>query len=98
MLWKITPLIAEWLASMPQWLKDADILHSRSTILELGCGITGLLGIILEAKVSYYLLTDQSYVMKTLRENVQRNAIAKFRHKKRQATVASSNLRMMPLD
>ena len=83
---------------MPQWLKDADILHSRSTILELGCGITGLLGIMLEAKVSHYLLTDQSYVMKTLRDNVQHNAIAKIQHKKRHAASASSKLQMMSLD
>ena len=83
---------------MPQWLREAEILHSGSTVVELGCGITGLLGIILAATVSHYLLTDQSYVMKALRDNVQRNATTKSQHKKRQAAVASSNLRTMALD
>ena len=83
---------------MPQWLREAEILHSGSTVVELGCGITGLLGIILAATVSHYLLTDQSYVMKALRDNVQRNANTKSQHKKRQAADASSNLRTMALD
>lgn len=70
-LWKITPLIAEWLTTSPEWLKDAEILTPQSIVVELGCGIIGLLGIILAEQVGHYVLTDQEYVMKFLRENVE---------------------------
>ncbi len=66
MLWKITPLIAEWLASLPHCLKSAGVLHGDAVIVELGCGTTGLIGIIMAPLVTSYLLTDQAYVIKTL--------------------------------
>ena len=88
----IAPLVAEWLASLPPWLAEAGILHHKSTVVELGCGITGLLGIILAEHVANYLLTDQIYVMKTLGENVQRNA----RPKPQKKTRGAINLTPMP--
>ena len=85
---------------MPQVLRDAEILHPGSTVIELGCGITGLLGIVLAEKVSNYVLTDQSYVMKTLRENVQQNTGRKSQaqQKRKQAEAINSNLRTVSLD
>lgn len=42
-------------------------------MLELGCGISGILGLILGPTVQQYVLTDQEYVMKFLRQNLLEN-------------------------
>lgn len=101
MLWKIAPLLGEWLVSSPKWLADADILHAASTVVELGCGITGLLGLLLAEKVSNYLLTDQSWVMKTLRDNIDQNVSSQApprRHSKKVQAEIPCNLHLVPLD
>jgi len=79
-LWKITPLLAAWLASAPSVL--AEILHDGAVVVELGCGIAGLIGLILSRIVKCYVLTDQDYVMNVLRENVAANTVASQRSKK----------------
>jgi predicted nicotinamide N-methyase len=85
------------LVSLPKWLKDARVLHTDSTVVELGCGITGLLGMLLAENVSTYFLTDQTYVMKALRENVERNSLRTSQNKK-SATPGPFNLRLVPLE
>ncbi|KIV84129.1 hypothetical protein PV11_06102 [Exophiala sideris] len=75
-LWKITPLLGAWLASSPKLLSDLDVLHPGTTVVELGCGVAGLLGLLLSKLVKCYVLTDQEYVMKYLRENISNNAKA----------------------
>lgn len=75
-LWKITPLVGEWLASKPAILHSAGILGRESTVLELGCGITGLIGILLAPDVASYVLTDQAYVMRALQHNITTNVSA----------------------
>ncbi|RMZ86349.1 hypothetical protein DV736_g6423, partial [Chaetothyriales sp. CBS 134916] len=72
-LWKITPLVAQWLVSMPSCMCNARILHSEAVVIELGCGVSGLIGIVMAPLVSTYILSDQAYVMKTLRCNVDAN-------------------------
>ena len=42
-------------------------------MLELGCGISGLVGLALAPRVGRYIATDQSYVMKLLRQNLDEN-------------------------
>lgn len=71
-LWKITPLLATWLASKPSIL--ARILHEEAVVVELGCGIAGLIGLVLSQFVQLYILTDQDYVMKNLTANLAANA------------------------
>ena len=73
-LWKVTPLLATWLAALPAPLAEANILHRDATIVELGCGLTGLIGLVLSHLVRCYVLTDQAYVMKHLRENISANS------------------------
>ncbi|ETN43516.1 uncharacterized protein HMPREF1541_02675 [Cyphellophora europaea CBS 101466] len=73
-LWKITPLVAAWLASSVSALHRAGVLRANSIVVELGCGITGLIGILVAPSISSYVLTDQTYIMKTLRENITANA------------------------
>ena len=55
-LWKITPLLANWLASIPDILSD--VLHNDAVVVELGCGVAGLIGLVLARMVDCYILTD----------------------------------------
>jgi len=71
-LWKVTPIMAAWLASMPSIL--AGVLHNKTVVVELGCGVAGLVGLVLSKFVRCYILTDQEYVMKTLRANIAANS------------------------
>ncbi|KAH6716872.1 hypothetical protein BKA61DRAFT_313054 [Leptodontidium sp. MPI-SDFR-AT-0119] len=71
-VWKITPLFARWITST-NFLFKLGILDSDSTVLELGCGISGIIGLSLEPLISSYVLTDQDYVMKLLNQNVIQN-------------------------
>ena len=99
-LWKITPLVGEWLASLPKVLQDENILDGESTVVELGCGITGLIGIMLAPKISTYILTDQGYVMRALRENIDANNLPRGRQPKnaQAKSLRESNLKAVALD
>lgn len=72
-LWKITPLFAEWISSPTNPLFTHGVLTKESSVIELGCGIAGVIGILLAPRVSSYLLTDQIYVAKLLEENINEN-------------------------
>ncbi|OJD17835.1 hypothetical protein AJ78_02076 [Emergomyces pasteurianus Ep9510] len=72
-LWKITPLIAEWLSSKQNILWTSSILSQDSTVVELGCGTSGLIALTLAPSVSHYIATDQEYVHKLLKENLEAN-------------------------
>ena len=55
-------------------------------MIELGCGVAGLIGVLMAPIVSTYILTDQAYVMKTLRDNIAANALEmKEQQRKRHA-------------
>ncbi|KAL1900478.1 Ribosomal protein lysine methyltransferase [Sporothrix stenoceras] len=52
-LWKITPVVAEWLARPENMLfgdADGGLLGRESAVLELGCGIAGVIGLALTGK------------------------------------------------
>jgi predicted nicotinamide N-methyase len=96
-VWKITPLVGEWLMSKPAILTSSNIFHGESTVVELGCGITGLIGILLAPDVATYVLTDQFYVMKLLQRNITENASSsKTRPKASRAIIKQP--RIAPLD
>lgn len=76
-LWKITPRVAEWISSKannPLW--TSSLLTSDSTVVELGCGISGLLALSLGPSVGHFIATDQEYVRKLFLENIEENAAA----------------------
>ena len=73
MVWKITPLFAGWLASPSNVLFRAGILTNSSAVLELGCGVSAIVGLTLAAHVSRYVLTDQPYVAKFVGQNIEEN-------------------------
>ncbi|KAH0496683.1 hypothetical protein TgHK011_004034 [Trichoderma gracile] len=69
-LWKITPLFAEWLSSPSNPLTP---LLTNPSIIELGCGISPLNALSLSHLASRYILTDQPYVQKLLLQNLAAN-------------------------
>ncbi|KAH7383678.1 hypothetical protein BKA64DRAFT_712552 [Cadophora sp. MPI-SDFR-AT-0126] len=71
-VWKITPLFARWITST-SFLFKLGILDSKSNVLELGCGISGIIGLSLGPLIDSYVLTDQDYVMKLLNQNLTQN-------------------------
>jgi predicted nicotinamide N-methyase len=81
-LWKITPLFAEWVTnpSNPLWANA--LLSQTSTVVELGTGISALVALVLAPSVHHYIGTDQEYVRKLFRTNLEANA---------SASVSSSN-------
>lgn len=72
-LWKIGPLVASWLVDARNALWHAGLITSNSSIVELGSGISGLIGCAVTPLVGQYIWTDQEYVLKTLRENITAN-------------------------
>lgn len=74
-VWKIAPLFAEWITSKDNILFETSVLDRTSQVLELGCGISGIVAIMLAPKIGRYLATDQDYVFKLLKQNVKDNAL-----------------------
>jgi predicted nicotinamide N-methyase len=72
-VWKITPLFAEWLSSPSNPLFTHGLLSPSSLVLELGCGISGLVALLLAPRISHYVLTDQPYVAKLVEQNITEN-------------------------
>lgn len=101
-VWKITPLLAQWLTSKTSLLWNIGVIHRDSNVVELGCGISGLLGIALGPLVSSYVLTDQAYVMKVLEQNILANQppTKSSQHRMKQSTSGTdlSTLRTLCLD
>lgn len=71
-LWNVTPRLADWLSAPANPLFPS-VLGPSSSVLELGCGTSGLLALVAAGKVGRYTLTDQPYVFKTLSANLLAN-------------------------
>lgn len=93
-VWKITPLFAEWIAWEENVLFQSSVLDRQSTVLELGCGISGIVAIASSPRVGNYVATDQEYVFKWLKPNIQNNAPKpkSFDKVKRHGKVPETNL------
>lgn len=74
MVWKVTPLFAAWLASPATnlFFRSA-VLSPASAVLELGCGVSALVGLAVGPFVSRYVLSDQPYVARFVEENLRQN-------------------------
>ncbi|KAI9729736.1 MAG: hypothetical protein M1834_006687 [Cirrosporium novae-zelandiae] len=73
-VWKVTPRFSEWISSPENILFRAGVMNQSSIVLELGCGISGLIALTLAPFVGRYILTDQPYVFKLLSQNIDNNA------------------------
>lgn len=72
-VWATSVRFAQWLAAPDNILFKHGILNASSSVLELGSGISGLVGCVLAPEVQRVLLTDQQYTLKLLKENVAAN-------------------------
>ncbi|KAI1292683.1 hypothetical protein F5Y03DRAFT_17348 [Xylaria venustula] len=102
-IWKITPLVASWLSSLDNFLWKTGALSSSISVLELGCGISGLVGLALSPLVSRYVLTDQTYVARLVEKNLAENIVPQQRSSSQKRKGKSSpanpvNLRFTALD
>ena len=106
-LWKLTPLFAQWLAWEGNWLFKGGFLSKGSTVLELGCGISGVVAMMLAPRVGRYVATDQEYVFKCLRRNLEANAVTRKvtggrkygkRKKKKEEVVVDADVELLALD
>lgn len=74
-VWKVTPLFASWIAADDNILFKTSMLDSRSVVLELGCGISGIIGLVVSPKIQGFISTDQDYVFQKLKINLDENAV-----------------------
>jgi len=72
-VWKITPLFAAWIGSPRNLFFSHEVFCRTSTVIELGCGISGIISLTLAPLIESYTLTDQEYVMKLLNRNLLEN-------------------------
>lgn len=72
-LWKITPAFAEWVSAPDNILFASGVLSEGSTVIELGCGISPIVGLLLAPRISRYVLTDQPYVARLVEQNLEAN-------------------------
>lgn len=73
-VWKITPLFAQWIALDSNVLFQSSALDESSIVLELGSGISGIIAITLARRIGRYIATDQNYVFKLLKANIEDNS------------------------
>lgn len=113
MLWRISLSFAEWVSSRYNVLFENDILNSSSTVLELGCGVSGIVALALGPYIGRYIATDQDYTLKLLKQNIADNSTEstesnrqksrRNRNSQKKATKAScnaniDNIQVMALD
>ncbi|KAH8690804.1 hypothetical protein BGW36DRAFT_389346 [Talaromyces proteolyticus] len=72
-LWKITPRFAEWISGSSNPLWTESILSPTASVVELGCGISAVVALALAPRVGHFLATDQEYVRRKFRENIDEN-------------------------
>ena len=72
-VWKVTLLFAQWITSESNILFSSSVLGKSSIVLELGSGIAGIIAIILARRIGRYIATDQEYVFKLLKANIEDN-------------------------
>lgn len=66
-------MFASWLASPTNILFRTGVLSASSTVLELGCGVSALVGLTLGPLVTRYVLSDQPYVARFVEQNLEQN-------------------------
>ncbi|KAJ4291795.1 Ribosomal protein lysine methyltransferase [Kalmusia sp. IMI 367209] len=89
-VWKVTPLFAEWVAS-PNFLFQHGFLGSETVAIELGAGVSGVVALTLAPKIQKYIATDQDYVLRLLKQNIAENLPVAHANKKPKAKKKASH-------
>ena len=101
-IWATSVRFAQWISSPDNVLFKHDIIDASSSVLELGSGISGLVGCVLAPRVEHVVLTDQQYTLKLLKENVNANLVpirtGKGRMKQIDINHPSARISIEPLD
>lgn len=102
-VWKVTPLVADWLGSPDNVLFAHGILHASATMLELGSGIAGIIPVTLASRVRRVIATDQHYALKLLRDNIEQNLTASTsrasrKSKQQYSSQSKHTVDVLPLD
>lgn len=90
-IWRVTPLFAEWISLPTNVLFRQEVLTQDSIVLELGCGISGIIALILAPKIGRYIATDQDYVLKLLTKNLAENTNTSAQSSAKPARQSSSH-------
>ena len=103
-------MFADWIAGKGNVFFETGMLSASSTVLELGCGVSGIVALAMSKRVGRFIATDQEYVFKMLKSNLKENVIrpksgTKFtkcqskskRHSNMDPT-SSSNIGILALD
>lgn len=90
-VWKVTPLFAQWISLPTNFLFAHSLLTPSSTAIELGAGVSGIVALALGSQLSNYIATDQDYVLKLLRQNIAENIDVVFPKPKRTKSTKKHN-------
>lgn len=71
MAWKVSPLFSEWLLDHTK-LFSSPIDH-KTTVVEMGAGVSGIVACTVGPKVGRYTATDQKHILKLLKTNIEQN-------------------------
>ncbi|KAF2637512.1 hypothetical protein P280DRAFT_492382 [Massarina eburnea CBS 473.64] len=105
-VWSVTPLFADFIASR-NFLTEAGYLGPTSIAIELGAGVSGIVALSLGPKIKKYIATDQDYVIRMLKQNIVENLSTVFAHNAKQkskkklangSTQSSPNIDTLELD
>jgi predicted nicotinamide N-methyase len=102
-IWATSVRFAQWISSPDNVLFKHGLLGTSSSVLELGSGISGLVGCVLAPQVQHVILTDQQYTLKLLKDNVNANVTAntskgKGRTKRTNQDHSGANIAVESLD
>jgi predicted nicotinamide N-methyase len=97
-LWKVTPAFATWIASENNPLFTELVINQNSVVLELGTGISGLVGLACSPRIKRYIATDQEYVLKALRRNIEANLATLNTSRKGKILEKRSHIDILALD
>jgi predicted nicotinamide N-methyase len=74
-VWQASLRLAEWFC-WPENPLDVLLEQRNGTALELGSGISGIVPCVLAPRLRRFVATDQGYLLKTLRENIENNKVS----------------------
>jgi hypothetical protein len=71
-----------------------EVLQKDSIVMELGSGVSGILAMSVSRRIAQYFISDQSYVMKLLKQNLEQNGFAP--HKETGSNTKAANKKYSP--